>query len=1369
MTACESGGGGGGGGGTYASKKRKKPVQKIPKPPPPDGAKSNPSKRHRDRLNMELDKLTNLLPFSEDVRTRLDKLSVLRLSVGYLKVKSFFIATMKKSVNTSNSWTAGTMARNGQTLSSLDGVNISEGELLLQALNGFVMVVTADGYVFYASPTIQDYLGFHQSDVVHQSVFELIHTDDRDMFRRQLHFALNPTQCELSDDTDILQKTSDITSAIINYNPQQLPPENSSFLERSFCCRFRCLLDNSSGFLGMNFQGRLKYLHGQSKKAEDGTMNHPQLALFVVATPLQPPSILEIRSKTLLFQTKHKLDFTPMGVDTRGKVVLGYNEIELCMRGSGYQFIHAADMMYCADNHLRMIKTGESGFTVFRLLSKAGIWIWVQANARLVYKGGRPDFIIARQRALTNEEGEEHLRQRKLQLPFSFATGEAVLYETTPSPNVTDIPSQIKEGKISKPAALPPSSLLTCMLKQDQSIYQGNSDQFCLEKAFRDSHALLNVPGKSWAGAEGNSVGIKKESPVQAMMDSLQQIIGDTSLCGKLDELDVDELELKEWENTLLRMNNLSNAKTPFENDEIMTEDIFSYLEDVLFKESSTSLNECLPECLSEMQLQGDLNETLGIQDGIRTDSSGRGMIKHAHLGPEIPFGQPGDLEEPYVSPMELCENMTPFNPLLHGQQNQAGLVQQRAPAQHVQAGFVQRAQTRNLLDHQNQVQPTGFHNQSSLPFSQAIREGSQWTGTQTPNSKNTSPLQNVMLKPASNACLQGQFILSNQNIDNQRLMTMHQTQPSIQQGLNSLPQVPNIPNVPNLPNSHHHIICGQSNDLQQDPVSRLMVQSNYVSGTHPQPVATAYGQQGELMQPSNAVYGQQGGSSQPANAAYGQQGGPLQPSNALYGQQAGASQPANAVYGQHGGSVQPANAVYGQHGGSVQPANAVYGQQGGSVQPANAVYGQQGGSVQPAYAVYEQQRGSSQPSNAVYGQQGGSSQPSNTVYGQQGGSSQPSNTVYGQQGGSSQPSNTVYGQQGGSSQPSNAVYGQQGRSSQPSNAVYGQQGGSSQPSNAVYGQQGRSSQPNKAVYGQQGGSSQPSNVVYGQQGRSSQPNKAVYGQQGGSSQPSNVVYGQQGGSSQPSNAVYGQPGGSSQPSNAVYGQQGGSSQPSNTVYGQQGGSSQPSNAVYGQQGGSSQPNKAVYGQQGGSSQPNKAVYGQQGGSSQPNKAVYGQQGGSSQFTNAVYGHQEISHPSNAIHNQQERLRQTSNAVYDQQGKLMGNCAAAPISSCMFGKGNQTPVNSLPYSSTGQDAVISVCQKPNGFLAQNSTQGLCLYQSGPAEGVINDMALSPDGNIICNLPQQFLTCNSQTKITNRPVKENKPFHFAPLNNPNENF
>ncbi|XP_061572106.1 aryl hydrocarbon receptor 2 [Cololabis saira] len=625
----------------YAAKKRKKPVQKTPKPPPPEGAKSNPSKRHRDRLNGELDKLTSLLPFTDEVRNRLDKLSVLRLSVGYLKVKSFFNAALKAG-QTGSGWTgersllfggAAVPPASAPPLStSIDGVSFSEGELLLQALNGFVLVVTAEGYIFYTSPTIQDFLGFHQSDVVHQSVFELIHTDDRAIFRRQLHFSLNPNSDGSGSPSD--QNSTEISTNVVAYDPQAIPPENSSFLERNFCCRFRCLLDNSSGFLPLSFCGRLKLLHGQNQMSEDGALIHPQLALFAIATPLQQPSIMEIRTKTLLFQSKHKLDFTPLGIDTRGKVVLGYNEIELCLKGSGYNFIHAADMMYCAENHIRMMKTGDTGFTIFRLLAKSGKWVWVQSNARLVFKGGKPDFIVARQRALTNEEGEEQLRLRRLQLPFTFTKGEGMLYDTVPSIEDADPCSAPKQRRLDDDS-ISRNSLLGCMLSQDQSIYCEHSSASSLNSlsdvAFQDTHATITIPGDATGKAPAGSL-MKVDPTVQDMVETLQQIFGDGDL---LEEVDVGPEELKDWETALLNMN-FSTRDLSEDLNDILSNDILSYVEDQLQKEEGLKLPHQLAGLPASLATPDQNPDRGGQQDfswPLQTQGTpAKGTMKLSHI-----------------------------------------------------------------------------------------------------------------------------------------------------------------------------------------------------------------------------------------------------------------------------------------------------------------------------------------------------------------------------------------------------------------------------------------------------------------------------------------------------------------------------------------------------------------------------------------------------------------------------------------------------------------------------------------------------------------------------------------------------------------
>ncbi|NXG90255.1 AHR protein, partial [Stercorarius parasiticus] len=403
-----------------------------------------------------------------------------------------------------------------------------------------------------------------QSDLIYQSVYELIHTDDRAAFRYQLHGAA----AALPADQPPLAGCS-------------IASRKPSCVERSFTCRFRCLLDNSSGFLALNFRGRLKFLSGQQKASD-----RSPLALFAIATPIQPLSILELRTKTLIFQTKHKLDFTPMACDSRGKVVLGYTETELCRRGSGYQFVHAADMMYCAENHVKMMKTGESGLTVFRLLTKKGGWVWVQANARLVYKGGKPDCIIARQRALSNEEGEEHLRKRNLQLPFSFATGEAVLYGN-------DLPEfldsfqakeelQTQANSHSKQCSVDPNSLLGAMMKQDASIYISHADntpQFSLPDLITEPDGPSHHEEVGDAKEDSNSLLVV----IETLFEKSEV---DGNICQNLQSLNVDSAELQQWEEALLSLGAEQEPPAQEVGERLGTE-MTSYVEQMLLREDA--------------------------------------------------------------------------------------------------------------------------------------------------------------------------------------------------------------------------------------------------------------------------------------------------------------------------------------------------------------------------------------------------------------------------------------------------------------------------------------------------------------------------------------------------------------------------------------------------------------------------------------------------------------------------------------------------------------------------------------------------------------------------------------------------------------
>ncbi|XP_069913064.1 aryl hydrocarbon receptor repressor isoform X2 [Oryctolagus cuniculus] len=369
----------------YAGRTRRRPIQK--QRPALGAEKSNPSKRHRDRLNAELDHLASLLPLPPDVISKLDKLSVLRLSVSYLRVKSFFQAVQDRL---SSPLATGTCAPGGGHLHG--GSAVLEGRLLLESLDGFALVVSAEGMIFYASATIADYLGFHQTDVMHQNIYDYIHVDDRQDFCRQLHWAMDPPQAETGQPLAAEAGEDPVLGRLLGAQDggRSAPAEFAAFLTRCFVCRVRCLLDSTSGFLTMQFQGKLKFLFGQKKKAPSGTALPPRLSLFCIVVPVLLPPVADMSTRSTFLRAKQRVDATA-GVDTNAT---------------------AAATLCDADSHGKRSPpagrgSAESCTSLFRAQMDAGRWARVPARAPCMCLRSGPDFIFHPEGAAGDEEEEE--------------------------------------------------------------------------------------------------------------------------------------------------------------------------------------------------------------------------------------------------------------------------------------------------------------------------------------------------------------------------------------------------------------------------------------------------------------------------------------------------------------------------------------------------------------------------------------------------------------------------------------------------------------------------------------------------------------------------------------------------------------------------------------------------------------------------------------------------------------------------------------------------------------------------------------------------------------------------------------------------
>lgn len=210
-----------------------------------------------------------------------------------------------------------------------------------------------------------------------------------------------------------------------------------------------------------------------------------------------------------------------------------------------------------------------------------------------------------------DEEGGEHLRKRSMHLPFTFATGEAMLYQIGyPLHGFPDSfqgkakGSKPKKGKLNKSSDssddLDPKSLLGAVMSQDESVYvcqpdtepkmSYHSSLFSEQQGDSSYSGLLS--GDSWHVVSNGETGrcdrkTPSYDPLLATLDSLsldgEETCSNSELFSALENLglNAEDLELLLLDERMIQVE-LDPNHIPTLNDLLTNNEILSYIHDSL-------------------------------------------------------------------------------------------------------------------------------------------------------------------------------------------------------------------------------------------------------------------------------------------------------------------------------------------------------------------------------------------------------------------------------------------------------------------------------------------------------------------------------------------------------------------------------------------------------------------------------------------------------------------------------------------------------------------------------------------------------------------------------------------------------------------
>ncbi|KAM4542546.1 hypoxia inducible factor 1 subunit alpha a [Odontesthes bonariensis] len=298
--------------------------------------------------------LAKLLPLPHSVSSSLDKASIMRLTISYLRMRKLLCTDEPVAEKETE-------------------LDIQLNSSYLKALEGFLMVLSEDGDMIYLSENINKCLGLAQFDLTGHSVFDFTHPCDQEELREMLIYRTGS------------KKVKDTNT------------------ERSFFLRMKCTLTSRGRTVNVK-SATWKVLHcsgyacvydSPTEEATDGQKQPSVPYLVLICDPIPHPSNIEVPLDTKTFLSRHTMDMKFTYCDERITELMGYDPEDLLNR-SVYEYYHALDSDHLTKTHHNLFAKGQVSTGQYRMLAKRGGFVWVETQATVIYnnKNSQPQCVV---------------------------------------------------------------------------------------------------------------------------------------------------------------------------------------------------------------------------------------------------------------------------------------------------------------------------------------------------------------------------------------------------------------------------------------------------------------------------------------------------------------------------------------------------------------------------------------------------------------------------------------------------------------------------------------------------------------------------------------------------------------------------------------------------------------------------------------------------------------------------------------------------------------------------------------------------------------------------------------------------------------